>query len=71
MLHLVFSTKYNYEKHSVASQQTNGVRSIVSKGKGGRVPGRSGPWENWEEVQVLLISRGVEVVTRGLGPLGR
>ena len=30
-----------------------------------------GPRKNWEKVQVLLISRGVEVVTRGLGPLGR
>ena len=27
--------------------------------------------ENWEKVHVLRICRGVEVVTRGLGPLGR
>ena len=26
---------------------------------------------DWEKVQVLLICRGVGVVTRGLGPLGR
>jgi len=28
---------------------------------GGKVPRRSGPWENWEKVQVLWISRGVGV----------
>ena len=33
-----------------------------SKGKGGRVPGRTGPWENWEKVQVLWICRGLGVV---------
>ena len=30
-----------------------------------------GPRKNWDKVQVLWICRGVEVVTRGLGPLGR
>ena len=37
----------------------------------GKSEGQEGPREIWEKVQVLWICRGVEVVTRGLGPLGR
>jgi hypothetical protein len=32
------------------------------EGKWGRVPWRSGPWENWEKGQVLWICRGVGVI---------